>query len=240
MALLRSSGIFLWHAEAPEKIVPVVPPPGSGTEPAPASNNRAHRATTNNADNAAPLFRAIQIAPLGDRLYLLDQNGLLHVWALDGPSEVDASATQARDLDWAIPVAEGGFTNLALRSDGAILALGDRTQTVTLLNTSNQRILDHIKHPNGDAESFWLALAFSPDGRDLAVGSEQGTISIWSIAQPTRPRLRFRLPGHRGITTSLVFDAQGRRLASAGMEPLVEVWDLERIQRELARLQLAD
>ena len=58
---------------------------------------------------------------MSDRLYLLDQNGLLHVWALDGPSEVDASATQARDLDWAIPVAEGGFTNLALRCDGAIL-----------------------------------------------------------------------------------------------------------------------
>ena len=105
---------------------------------------------------------------------------------------------------------------------------------MTLLDTSNQRILAQIKPPSGEAESLWLALAFSPDGRDLAVGSEHGTISLWSIAQPTRPRLRFRLPGHRGITTSLAFDAQGRRLASAGMDPLVEVWDLELIQRELA------
>ena len=85
-----------------------------------------------------------------------------------------------------------------------------------------------------------LALAFSPDGQDLAVGSQQGTISIWSVAQPTKPRLRFRLPGHRGIVTNLAFDAQGQRLASAtGIDPLVEVWDLELIQQELARLELA-
>jgi eukaryotic-like serine/threonine-protein kinase len=240
MALIRSSGVFLWHVEAPNKIVPVVPPPHSGIEPAPASIPGAQRTNTLGADNSAPLFRSVQIAPRGDRLYLIDMIGLLHVWALDGPSAVEASAIQARDLDWAIPVAEGGFNNLALTGDGAILALGDRSPTVTLVNTSNHRILNRIKHPNGEAESYWFALALSPDGRDLAVGSEQGTISLWSIAQTTRPRLRFRLPGHRGITTSLVFDAQGRRLASAGMEPLVEVWDLELIQRELAQLKLDD
>jgi WD40 repeat protein len=240
MALIRSSGVFLWHPEAPEKIVRVVPPPRSGAEPAPASIHGAQRATTLSADNSAPLFRSVQIAPRGDRLYLVDHRGQLHVWALDGASEVEASAIQARDLGWAVPVAEGGFSNLALRGDGAILALGDRIQTVTLLSTSNRMILDKIKHPGEDAESFWLALAFSPDGRELAVGSGEGTISLWSIAKPTRARLRFRLPGRRGITTSLVFDAQGRRLASAGMEPLVEVWDLELIQHELAQLKLAD
>ncbi|HKI17349.1 MAG TPA: WD40 repeat domain-containing protein, partial [Isosphaeraceae bacterium] len=240
MVFVRSSSVFLWHADAPDKVVKVIPPPRSGVEPAHSVINSPQRVTTISADTPPLTFRAVQISPRGDRIYLIDQTGRLHVWALDGPSEVEASATQARDLDWVIPVAEGGFNNLALRNDGAILALGDRTQTVTLLNTSNQVILDRIKPASGEGESFWLALAFSRDGRDLAVGSEQGTISLWSIAQPTRPRLRFRLPGHRGITTSLVFDAQGRRLASAGMEPLVEVWDLELIQRELVRLQLAD
>jgi WD40 repeat protein len=234
MVLLRSSGVFLWHAASPEKIVTVVPPPGSDSDPAAVpSINGTNRVTT---------FRAIQIAPRGDRLYLIDQTGQLHVWALDGPSEAGTSATQARALDWSIPTtAEGGFTNLALRGDGAMLALGDRMQKVTLVNTSNQTIFQPLKPTDGEAESWGLAMAFSPNGRELAVGSDKGTISLWSIADPRRPRLQFRLPGHRaGITTSLVFDAKGRRLASAGMDPLVEVWDLELIQHELVSLQLAD
>ena len=82
-------------------------------------------------------------------------------------------------------------------------------------------------------ENFWLAMAFSPDGQNLAIGSAEGTISLWSVAQPNQPRLRFHLPGHRGTITSLVFDTQGRRLASAGTDPLVEVWDLDLIVREL-------
>jgi len=84
-------------------------------------------------------------------------------------------------------------------------------------------------------------MAFSPDGRDLAVGSPQGKISLWSVASPKQPHLRLNLPGHRGTNSLLVFDSQGRRLATAGSaDPLVEVWDLDLLQRELIRLGLAD
>ena len=41
--------------------------------------------------------------------------------------------------------------------------------------------------------------------------------------------------------TSLAFDAPGTRLASAaGTDPLVEVWDLDLISRELSRLGLGE
>ena len=52
--------------------------------------------------------------------------------------------------------------------------------------------------------------------------------------------LQFHLPGHRGVIFSLAYDPQNRRLASAGSDPLVEVWDLELLQRELMRLGLAN
>ncbi len=83
-------------------------------------------------------------------------------------------------------------------------------------------------------------MAFSPDGGYLAVGSQQGTISLWSVAQPARAAVFVRLPGHRGLVTNLVFDAKGRRMASAGRDALVEVWDLEAIRRELSRLGLIE
>ena len=123
-----------------------------------------------------------------------------------------------------------GASSLALRRDGKLLAVGDRAGTVTLLDTDRPRVIERIKPLSGEVESLVLALAFSPNGQDLAVGSQLGTISIWSVVQPTKPRLRFRLPGHRGLVTNLAFDPQGQRLASATASidrALVEVWDLE-------------
>ncbi len=211
MVLVRSSSVFLWRAEAYKSLIPVIPPPPRvASEPAAGSGTR--RAGASAADGSSPRFRTSQIAPGGDRLYLIDQEGKLRVWSLQGTQ--DGSSVQARELDWALPVVDGGFTNLALRSDGSVLAVSDRSETVTLIDTVRTRVLGQIPHPSGDSEAFMLAMAFSPDGRQLAVGSQQGTIALWSVEHPTRPRLRFHLPGHRGFVTSLVFDAQGRRLAA--------------------------
>jgi WD40 repeat protein len=128
---------------------------------------------------------------------------------------------------------------MALRPDGSILALADRPGNVTLIETKQLRLVGQIKPPRDQAESFLIPLAFAPDGRRLAIGSLEGTISIWSLDHRGRPRLWLHLPGHRGMLT-LVFDAQGRRLASQGSDPLVEVWDLELIHSELDHLRLAD
>src|SRR5207249_3939074 len=122
---------------------------------------------------------------------------------------------------------------------GALLAVGDRTGTVTLIDTRTRGLVAKIRPPNEDSDNYWLAMAFSADGESLAIGSTTGTISLCSVTQPREPQPRFHLPGHRGTTTSLVFDTEGRRLASAGTDPLVEVWDLDLIARELKRLGLA-
>ena len=164
----------------------------------------------------------------------------MHAWAIESRADGPEAKVQARELDWALPLTDAA-SSLALRGDGKLLAVGDRAGTVTLVDPERCRVLDRIKPSSGEVESLLLALAFSPQGQDLAVGSQLGTISIWSVVQPTKPRLRLRLPGHRGLVTNLVFDSRGQRLASAaGLDPLVEVWDLELIQQELARLGLSD
>jgi WD40 repeat protein len=193
-------------------------------------------------DASVPRFRAVAIAPLGDRIYLIDQppNGLgkLHVWAIEPVT--DGSVIRARELNWPIPTAQTGFNNIALRGDGAVLALADRAGSVTLVDTGRRTVLGRMR-PSQPSEGMPLAMAFAPDDRTLAVGSQEGTISIWSVANPARPELRLHLPGHRGPVTNLAFDSQGLRLAStAGFDPLVEVWDLDVIKRDLDQLGLAN
>jgi WD40 repeat protein len=128
------------------------------------------------------------------------------------------------------------FRSLALRPDGSLLALGDRTGHVTLLDTVRLKVVGRIELPGEEAQRMFSALAFSPDGNSLAVGSPQGQILIWSLQRPSAPRLSLTLPGQRGVV-SIVFDSQGQRLASSsmGLDPIVEIWDLDLIHRELAR-----
>jgi serine/threonine protein kinase/WD40 repeat protein len=250
MAMARGSEVFIWRASAPEKMIPVIPPPRSAAELPPRSAAELPTAPATSARRGTPAgveppppprLRAVAIAPRGDRIYMIQssgQNSAVRAWSINMSSE--SAEAQARDLNWAVPLAEGAI-NLALRPDGAVLAVLEKTGTLTLLDTASGRFLGRLKPPSGEAEAVWLGMAFSPTGRELAVGSPQGVISLWSVAEPPRPRLRLRLPGHRGWVTYLGFDPHGGRLASAGYaDPLVEVWDLDFIERELFRLGLAD
>jgi WD40 repeat protein len=244
MALVRSSAVYLWNADIPERVTQVIRPPGSGVV-APAVSTKSFRpGGIAGPEPAAPSFRAVQIAPHGDRIYLLEQSqgqaNPLHVWDLARPS--DAPTRQAHESRWQAQHTEGAI-GLALRGDGNLLAVGDRTGGVSLFDTRTRALLGKIPSPGGsDSENFWLlAMAFSPDGRSLAVGSTSGAIVLWSVTQPEHPVPGLRLPGHRGFITHLTFDAQGRRLACAGgPDPSVEIWDLHVIDRELTRLGLSD
>jgi serine/threonine protein kinase/WD40 repeat protein len=238
MAVARSPAVFLWRSETPQRLIPVVVPGQPLAQSAVSPPGGTRRTAVAGPDPPSVRFRTIQIAPNGQKLYLIDQSGQPHIWELE--TKAGAALAHARELNWRLPVPEGGYIAMALRPDGKILAMADRSGTILLVETLRQTVVGQIKPPGDQVASFFLALAFSPDGHDLAVGSQQeGTISIWSLDQPSRPRLRLNLPGHRGLFT-LAFDPQGRRLASQGSDPLVEVWDLELIQRELSQWGLAD
>jgi WD40 repeat protein len=106
-----------------------------------------------------------------------------------------------------------------------------------LLDTGRLSVLGRIP-PGEDAQGGLFALAFSPDGRHLAVYSPQGQILIWSVANPSDPQIALRLPGQRGMFPNVVFDPRGQRLASstAGVDAMIEIWNLDLIERELTRL----
>jgi WD40 repeat protein len=77
----------------------------------------------------------------------------------------------------------------------------------------------------GDSEQRRIAckLAFAPDGRMLAVGYKDGSVSLWETASA---RERRRLVGHRLAVTSLQFAPGGRWLASGNVDGTVLIWDV--------------
>ena len=239
MALLRSSTILLWRPEHPDRFVTILPPARSESETLAGPNSGFSRNGGPGGEQGTTSYRAIQISPKGDRLFLLEYPlGRLRVWRIKGSSG-EATMVQAIEVSGVISPPDGGLS-LTLARDGKVLAVGDRSGTVGLLDAERLTVLGQIGSRDSEpkAGGSWT-LAFAPDGLQLAVGSPTGTISVWSIVHPDRPQLWLELPGHKGNVTSLAYDAQGRRLASsAGLDALVEVWDLELIGRELDRLGL--
>ncbi len=68
------------------------------------------------------------------------------------------------------------------------------------------------------------ALAFAPDG-SLACADSDFAIHIWS--DPRRGKARCILRGHNDEIRSLSFSRDGKRLASAGADRVVHIWDTE-------------
>lgn len=67
------------------------------------------------------------------------------------------------------------------------------------------------------------AVAFSPDGGQLASAGDDGAIRLWNVASS---QLQAVVHGHAGAVRSLAFSRDGRMLASGGDDATVRVWDL--------------
>ncbi|MEO0869171.1 MAG: pentapeptide repeat-containing protein, partial [Cyanobacteria bacterium J06642_11] len=68
------------------------------------------------------------------------------------------------------------------------------------------------------------SVAFSPDGRRLAIGESNGSVQVWDIATS---QVVLLCTGHSREVLSVAFSPDGKRLASAGDDKTVKLWDSE-------------
>jgi tetratricopeptide (TPR) repeat protein len=66
------------------------------------------------------------------------------------------------------------------------------------------------------------SVAFSPDGRTIASGSDDKTIKLWDISTG---QLRSTLEGHDGAVCSVAFSPNGHKLASGSGDKTIKFWD---------------
>jgi WD40 repeat protein len=79
-----------------------------------------------------------------------------------------------------------------------------------------------IGEPLNEHSAAVNTLAFSPDGKTLASGSNDRKIILWDV----KTRQTTPLSGHSGFITSLAFSPDGQTLASGSYDRSVILWDV--------------
>lgn len=118
---------------------------------------------------------------------------------------------------------------------GSILAVaGGSSASIKLWDTATWKLIDTLAIPRpesskptdrGGNKKFVLSVAWSPDGRRLACGSMDGTISIFDV---NRAKFLHHLEGHYLPVRSLVYSpVDPRVLFSASDDGHVHMYDAE-------------
>jgi eukaryotic-like serine/threonine-protein kinase len=119
-------------------------------------------------------------------------------------------------------------TNFAVTGDLSIAAYGLGKNQIRLIDLRNGRELWTAASSQAASalEDDVKALAFSPDGKTLAVagGSRDPDIHLWDVA--TGKEIGPPLKGHTAWVGSLVFWPDGKKLASASADQTIRTWDV--------------
>src|SRR5262249_40069618 len=109
---------------------------------------------------------------------------------------------------------------------GLLLVSGHDDGAVRLWHYASRRLVCELRAPiapsGGPNDSTVSALAFSPDGRTLAVAAEDCRILLWDVVAGEP---RGHLIGHPAPTPALAWPPAGRRLIAAGWDTTARVWD---------------
>ncbi len=119
-----------------------------------------------------------------------------------------------------------GLTNAvrsaAFSSDGSTLAVAT-SYVAELWDASTRRFPSSLPEQEKNFGERLTAIAFSPDGQTLAVGSYSDSIELWDV--PSR-RPMVALSGLGGGVECMAFSPDGKLLATGSRDLLVRLWDV--------------
>ena len=78
-----------------------------------------------------------------------------------------------------------------------------------------------MQHQVGMQEPV-ASLAFSPDSRDLVVGTSYGSVRVLQVEKGIELRV---IEGHKGSVNAVAYAPDGHTIVSAGTDKVIRFWD---------------
>jgi WD40 repeat protein len=95
---------------------------------------------------------------------------------------------------------------------------------VDLLGVANSELRKTLTTESASAASYFLDVAFSPDGTRVAAVDWNGSVTVWDAATGERIATRAK---HDGGVISLAFSPDGKTLATGSEDLTLRLWKLD-------------
>ncbi len=121
-------------------------------------------------------------------------------------------------LIWRYKYLNSYLTCMALSSTAQTIAYSYAREIYSVSVNQRRALNPRLSH-----DASIKCLAYSPEGKRLASGSDDALVILWNRYRGTKAAT---LAGHKGPVTAVVFSPDGELLVSGGTDKMIRIWEV--------------
>jgi WD40 repeat protein len=169
--------------------------------------------TPTRSEATASAVTALALAPTEPLVAVGGYDKAVRIWPLGGAAGAPVQKVAPHDA---------AVLSLVFSGNSQYLLSGGEDSRALLRRSLDGRFDADPEHASFTHERPIRGLAFSPDRRWMATGSDDGLIRVWNM-EKEKSRQK-DLTGHEGPIIALAFDASNELLVSAGQDKTLRLW----------------